>query len=77
MAAAVVIDQKLCRVFGTCAVFRSSRSIPAGSPFPRNWWESLADSVVVIAIMGKRWIPNDWAGDFVRMEIAFWLARNR
>ena len=75
---AVLIDEKLCRVFGSDAVFRSSRAIPAGSSFAPELLRAAAECSVMLVVIGPNWltITDDSGcpklhspGDWVRFEI--------
>jgi hypothetical protein len=80
--AAVLIDRHLSEVFGGDRVFLASRSIPAGMDFDKEIESRLADCVVVLAVIGSRWLDVcdgdgvrrlDLPGDWVRRELV--LAR--
>ncbi|WP_159079109.1 toll/interleukin-1 receptor domain-containing protein [Plantactinospora sp. BC1] len=77
-AVAVLIDEKLCATIGPKRVFRDNRSIELGRDYRPELWGSLAKSVVLVVVIGKRWLARDRRGrrridqpeDFVRREIA-------
>ncbi|GAB3981433.1 TIR domain-containing protein [Plantactinospora veratri] len=77
-AVAVLIDEQLCAKIGPKRVFRDNRSIELGRDFRPELWGSLAKSVVLVVVIGKRWLARDGRGrrridnpeDFVRREIA-------
>ena len=84
--AAALLYSGLAREFGTGTVFRSSNSIPPGSPWADEIWEHHRDSAVVLAVIGPRWLTaRDSAGalrlhqpdDWVRTEIARALASGK
>ncbi|MFI2612616.1 toll/interleukin-1 receptor domain-containing protein [Kitasatospora sp. NPDC018619] len=71
--AATVIEQALSRRFGTEQVFRASKSIKIGQPFPQELLTAVRRSSVLIAVIGPRWAeartadgrralddPEDW-----------------
>jgi len=72
------LDEILGREFGKERVFRSSRSIEAGSEFPPALLDGVRNAAVVLVLMGADWLeagedgqrkldnPEDW----VRQEIA-------
>jgi TIR domain/Tetratricopeptide repeat len=81
--AAALLYWALTREFGSGTVFRSSDSIPPGSPWAKEIWEHHHDCAVLLAVIGPRWLtaadsagalrlhqPDDW----VRLEIARALA---
>jgi hypothetical protein len=83
-AVAELIDQGLCRAFGTDKVFRSSRAMHGGALFPPTLGAEAADCAVMIAVIGRRWLadadgvrridnPHDW----VRQELELALASGR
>jgi hypothetical protein len=49
----VLIDQKLCRVFGEDSVFRSSRAIPKGVVFPPVLVEEAGNCAVMLTVIGR------------------------
>ncbi|MEU9042564.1 MULTISPECIES: toll/interleukin-1 receptor domain-containing protein [unclassified Kitasatospora] len=76
---ATLIERELSRRFGTERVFRASKSIPIGRPFPQELLTAVRRSSVLIAVIGPRWAdartadgrralddPEDWT----RREIA-------
>lgn len=79
---AVLIDQKLCRVFGTDTVFRSSRTIPKGVAFDPVLIEAVTGCSVFLAVIGPNWLSRDGEGrrridapaDWVRTEIELAIA---
>ncbi|MGW4210939.1 NACHT domain-containing protein [Lentzea sp. NPDC004789] len=80
--AAVLVDRELAAVFGSEHVFLASRSIPPGVDFDKEIESRLADCVVVLAVIGNRWleacdehgVPRlDLDDDWVRRELV--LAR--
>ena len=80
--AAVLIDEKMTQRFGSDAVFRDARSIELGEEFTAKLWGSLAESQILLAVIGPRWLTIetdgvrrlDMPGDYVRDEIAQALA---
>lgn len=78
----MLLDHKLCRVFGSDNVFRSSRSIPASAPFETALREAVADCSVFLMVIGPNWLAEDADGhrridapaDWVRTEIELALA---
>jgi hypothetical protein len=74
---AVLIDEKLRRVFGDDHVFRSSRAIPKGSLFDQVILQAVADCSVLLAVIGPNWLAKNDKGnrridapaDWVRVEI--------
>lgn len=79
---AVLIDQKLCRVFGVDNVFRSSRSIPKGVAFDPALVEAVTGCTVFLAVIGPNWLTLEHEGrrridapaDWVRTEIELAIA---
>jgi hypothetical protein len=80
----VLIDQKLCRVFGTDKVFRSSHAMHGGTSFPPTLAAEAAGCAVMLVVVGRHWLaatgavrriddPEDW----VRKEIELALAAGR
>ncbi|WP_030232710.1 toll/interleukin-1 receptor domain-containing protein [Streptomyces sp. NRRL S-350] len=76
---ATLIERELSRRFGTDRVFRASKSIPIGRPFPQELLTAVRRSSVLVAVIGPRWAdaqtsdgrralddPEDWT----RREIA-------
>ncbi|MEQ4302618.1 toll/interleukin-1 receptor domain-containing protein [Plantactinospora sp. B6F1] len=83
--AAPVIDERLRREFGDDRVFRDSRSLEPGLDFPPEIWYHLKRSVVLLALIGPRWLQlTDDSGnrriddpkDYVRREIRRALKRD-
>lgn len=81
---AELIDQGLCRTFGTDRVFRSSRAMHGGALFPPTLEAEAADCAVMIAVIGRHWLTDrggarrlDNPDDWVRREIEFALAGGR
>ncbi|TDV57214.1 NPCBM/NEW2 domain-containing protein [Actinophytocola oryzae] len=77
---AELIDQKLCRVLGVDRVFRSSRAMHGGTPFPPTLAAEAAGCAVMLVVVGHHWLtghriddPDDW----VRAEIAHALREDR
>ncbi|MEU6173984.1 toll/interleukin-1 receptor domain-containing protein [Streptantibioticus parmotrematis] len=77
-ATATLIERELSRRFGSERIFRASKSIPAGEPFPRELLTAVRRSSVLLAVIGQRWLevgdvdgrpalkdPKDW----IRKEI--------
>ncbi|MCN9243804.1 toll/interleukin-1 receptor domain-containing protein [Streptomyces sp. RY43-2] len=70
---AALIDHELSRRFGRDRIFRASKSIAPGSPYPDGLLTGLRSSSVVLAVIGPDWTnfqsrlrdPEDW----VRKEI--------
>ncbi|MFF2541343.1 toll/interleukin-1 receptor domain-containing protein [Kitasatospora sp. NPDC058063] len=71
--AATVIERALSQRFGTDRVFRASKSIKIGRPFPRELLTAVRSSSVLIAVIGPHWAdartadgrralddPEDW-----------------
>jgi hypothetical protein len=79
--AAVLLDHVLSERFGASQVFRDSRSIELGRDYRPELWGSLARSLVLLAVIGPRWMAVDADGkrriddprDFVRREIGLAL----
>src|SRR5689334_21346169 len=75
--AALLIDRELRTRFGADQVFYASRSIQAGDDFAREIERRLANSDVLLAVIGDRWLETDDTGrrkiddpdDWVRHEI--------
>lgn len=72
----MLLDQGLSAKFGSDAVFRSSRSIPAAAEFDTALRQAVADCSVMLVLIGRNWMvledgrprlfaPEDW----VRTEI--------
>lgn len=82
---AVLIDQKLCTVFGEDNVFRSSRTIPKGVPFDPVLLQAVAECSVMLALIGPNWLAEDADGkrridapaDWVRTEIELAIASGK
>src|SRR6187401_953727 len=76
------INDELARSFGAERVFIDVDDINAGQPFSEVIQRSVADSAVLLALIGKRWYGDregappriGEAGDFVRQEVAAALA---
>jgi hypothetical protein len=67
--AASIIDRILTERLGPAAVFRDSRSIEPGAPYPETIWWHLGESEVLLAVIGPNWLnassgrladPDDW-----------------
>ncbi|WP_051720602.1 toll/interleukin-1 receptor domain-containing protein [Streptomyces sp. NRRL F-2799] len=71
--AATLIERELSRAFGDEQVFRASKSIQAGSRFPREILSAVRRCSVLLAVIGPRWLearssgggraledPDDW-----------------
>ncbi|SFW89587.1 TIR domain-containing protein [Amycolatopsis australiensis] len=79
---AVLIDRKLCRVFGADNVFRSSRTIPKGVAFDPVLIEAVTGCSVFLAVIGPNWLSVEHEGrrridapaDWVRTEIELAIA---
>lgn len=78
--AAVTLDDRLSARFGPESVFRSSRSIPAGTDFEPVLWRSLGLCSVVLVVIGPHWLTGRAGNnrlwdheDFVRREVALAL----
>lgn len=82
--AAQLLDAKLCEVFGKKRVFRDRRSMPPGTEYPREMRRNLAESNVLLAIIGPHWltlrekrpdgrrlidIPGDWVHEEIRASL--------
>ncbi|MCR6485971.1 TIR domain-containing protein [Amycolatopsis sp. OK19-0408] len=82
---AVLIDQNLCRVFGSDRVFRSSRAIPMGVAFDPVLIGAVSGCSVLLAVIGPNWLKPDNEGrrridapaDWVRTEIELAIAGNK
>lgn len=70
---ATLIERELSSRFGNETVFRASKSIPIGKPFPQELLTAVRRSSVLVAVIGTRWIdarhrdggralddPEDW-----------------
>ncbi|MCE4942328.1 TIR domain-containing protein [Streptomyces noursei] len=77
-ATATLIERELSHRFGSDRIFRASKSIPGGQPFPRELITAARRSSVLLAVIGPRWLeartadgrpaladPKDW----IRREI--------
>jgi TIR domain len=76
------VNDELTRCFGADRVFIDVDDIDAGQPFSDVIQRSVADSAVLLALIGKRWQGEEGAaprifesGDFVRQEVAAGLAK--
>ncbi|GGO20445.1 hypothetical protein GCM10010116_40970 [Microbispora rosea subsp. aerata] len=76
---AAVIDRELSHRFGEGKVFRASKSIKPGSPYPVELLDSVRNCSALVAVIGPNWASapalrdeNDW----VRREIMEALARS-
>jgi hypothetical protein len=80
----VLIDQRLCRTFGTDKVIRSSRAMHGGAEFPPTLEAEAAACAAMIVVIGHHWLtgpggtrriddPHDW----VRREIELAFAHDR
>lgn len=77
------VNDELTRCFGAARVFIDVDDIHAGQPFSEVIQRSVADSAVLLALIGKRWLGErdgappriSEAGDFVRQEVAVGLAK--
>lgn len=75
----------MCGAFGADRVFRSSRAIAAGVSFPPELVREAANCLVMLVVIGERWLARDGAGkrriaapaDWVRTEIELALAGGR
>lgn len=82
---AVLVDQKLCRIFGTDTVFRSSRSIPGSAMFEAALLEAIASCSEFLVVIGPNWLAQgpdgtrriDAPADWVRVEIEVALAHDK
>lgn len=83
--AAVLLDEVLSTVFGPAMVFRSSRSIPAGTRFDEVLLEGATTCDVMLSLIGPEWMTAagadgarllDRTDDWVRREISIALGRN-
>ena len=54
--ASVYLDEVLTTAFGAANVFRSSRSIAAGTPFPDVIEDALARAAVLLVVIGRDWL---------------------
>ncbi len=76
------VNDELTRCFGAERVFIDVDDINAGQPFSDVIQRSVANSAVLLALIGKRWLGEREgaparifdAGDFVRQEVAAGLA---
>jgi hypothetical protein len=79
--AAMLIDATLVERFGERDVFRDTRFIPLGQDFPDMLWGSLAESAILLAVIGPHWLSIEDQGvrcldrpdDYVRREIEYAL----
>ena len=75
---AALLDRELSTEFGPDTIFHSSRSIEPGQDFVDTLLAALAESTVLLAIIGPNWMqylrPDD-DSDWVRSEIAVSLRR--
>ena len=84
MYAAVVLAKELCALIGEPYVFRSSRAIRAGEPYPDRLAEGLRRAAVTIVLIGPDWLtatsrtsgtapslahPDDWARREIRESL--------
>lgn len=75
--AAALVYERLRTVFGADTVFRDSRSLRAGTDVPTEIWQRLAESAVLLVLIGPHWttltdetgVRLDRLDDYVRMEI--------
>ncbi|WP_433212886.1 toll/interleukin-1 receptor domain-containing protein [Microtetraspora malaysiensis] len=74
---AAVIDRELSHRFGEEKIFRASKSIRPGSPYPEELLDNVRNSSALVAVIGPGWTSapelhdeNDW----VRREIVEALA---
>jgi serine protease Do len=76
--AARLIEQELAARFGSDWVFYASRSIRPGDDFTQEIEKRLAESAVLLAVIGRQWLSAaddagnrrlDSSGDWVRREI--------
>jgi len=81
---AMSLAQQLREEFGDARVFRDVRSIPPGVDFGDFIRRSLADCVVMLVVIGRRWATETddagrlrlhQPGDWVRQEVAIALSR--
>lgn len=82
--AAVLIDQKLREAFTPDRVFRSSRTIRAGTVFPPALRTEASGCAVMVVVIGQHWLADTGGGrridepdDWVRVEIELALANDR
>ncbi|MFG2594430.1 toll/interleukin-1 receptor domain-containing protein [Streptomyces sp. NPDC048462] len=76
---AALIDQELSRRFGSGRIFRASKSVAPGRPYPDDLLNGLRRSSVLLAVIGPDWTnfrerlrdPQDW----VRRELVEAFAR--
>lgn len=76
--AATMLDRELSRCLGGDAVFLDSKSLPFGTPFDESLLLAVRRSVVLLAVVGERWLEQNGDGqrlidrrqDWVRREIA-------
>ncbi|MEU2500627.1 toll/interleukin-1 receptor domain-containing protein [Streptomyces pseudogriseolus] len=72
---AALLDQELSRRFGRDHIFRASRSIIPGEPYPEALSTALRQSSLLLAVVGPDWTNFrkrlDDPGDWVRKEIEF------
>lgn len=74
---AAVIDRELSHRFGEEKVFRASKSIRPGSPYPKELLDNVRGSSALVAVIGPNWAssPALWdENDWVRREIMEALA---
>ena len=84
--AAALIFRALAARFGPDALFRSSESIPPGTHWAKVIWDNHAQSSVLVAVIGPRWLAIEdghgrrrlWQDDdWVRAEIATALRQGK
>jgi hypothetical protein len=76
--AAMVLDEHLCRRFGSDQVFRATRSIQLGDDFRPAIWDTLRSCSALVAVVDEDWVGHradgsrriDDPADYVRREVA-------
>lgn len=82
--AAALLDRELCDVFGADRVFRDRRSMAPGTRYPQEMRRHLAESTVLLALIGPKWldlredgpdgrrlidVPGDWVHEELRSSL--------
>jgi hypothetical protein len=79
------LDRELSDRFGSDTVFLASKSIPLGADWEQAMFQAVADSAVLLAVIGHGWLTSkkkgrrriDLPDDFVRREILAAFELNR
>ncbi|QFU86744.1 TIR domain-containing protein [Amycolatopsis sp. YIM 10] len=81
---AVLIDERLSRIFGSDNVFRSSRAIRKGVAFDPALIQAASNCSVFLAVIGPHWLDSEEGGrridapaDWVRTEIELAIASGK